>query len=154
MIRQGGRARFRARRAGVRRSGARNVLGQRNIGGSGLEVQVFGTQKSQETRRALRFWSERRVRVHFVDLKERAASKGELQRFAQKFGITALIDKESRRYAELGLSAARLSDERWMAQLVEEPFLLRQPLTRMGNKLSIGLAEVEWKEWVAAEKGA
>ncbi|MEY2733189.1 MAG: hypothetical protein RL340_248, partial [Gemmatimonadota bacterium] len=36
-----------------------------------VEVQIFGTQKSQDTRRALRFWSERRVKVHFVDLKER-----------------------------------------------------------------------------------
>ena len=149
---------IRQRRLGRFRAGAEQeehtcstTLG--NIGGNGLEVQVFGTQKSQETRRALRFWSERRVRVHFVDLKERAASKGELQRFAQKFGLSALIDKESRRYGELGLSAARLSDERWMSQLVEEPFLLKQPLTRMGNRLSIGLAESDWKAWVEAEKG-
>jgi len=113
---------------------------------------VFGTQKHQETRRALRFWSERRIRVHFVDLLERAASKGELQRFAQKFGLTALIDRSSRRYQELGLAAARLSDERWMSQLVEEPLLLAQPLTRAGKRLSIGRAEDEWKAWVAEEK--
>lgn len=125
---------------------------RRNIGGDGLEVQVFGTQKNQETRRALRFWSERRVKVHFVDLKERAASKGELQRFVQKFGLTALIDLASPRYAALGLGAARLSDERWMLLLTEEPFLLVQPLTRCGSRLSIGLAEDEWKAWVAAEK--
>ncbi|MEY3701753.1 MAG: hypothetical protein RI891_1045, partial [Gemmatimonadota bacterium] len=74
-----------------------------------MEVQIFGTQKSQDTRRALRFWSERRVKVHFVDLKERAASKGELQRFVQKFGLTALIDKTSKRYQDLGLGASRLS---------------------------------------------
>lgn len=123
-----------------------------NIGGGGVEVQVFGTQKHQETRRALRFWSERRVRVHFVDLLERAASKGELQRFVQKFGLTALIDLTSKRYAELGLAAARLSDERWMFQLIEEPLLLVQPLTRSGNRLSIGRAEAEWKAWVAEEK--
>lgn len=119
-----------------------------------MEVQVFGTQKHQDTRRALRFWSERRVKVHFVDLLERAASKGELQRFVQKFGITALIDRESRRYADLGLSVARMSDDRWFQQLLDEPLLLAQPLTRFGSKLTIGPAEPEWKTWVAAERSA
>lgn len=117
-------------------------------------MQVFGTQKSQNTRRALRFWSERRVRVHFVNLQERAASKGELQRFVQKFGITPLIDKASRRYQDLGLSAARLSDERWLQALVEEPLLLAQPLTRWGTKLTVGLREDEWRGWVEAAKTA
>lgn len=119
-----------------------------------MEVQVFGTQKNQDTRRALRFWSERRVRVHFVDLMERAASKGELQRFAQKFGVTALIDRNSRRYQELGLGAARLSDETWLSRLCDEPLLLTQPLTRSGKHLTIGVAESEWREWVAAERVA
>ena len=119
-----------------------------------MEVQVFGTQKSQETRRALRFWSERRVKVHFVDLLERAASRGELQRFVQRFGLTALIDRDSRRYAELGLGASRMGDDRWMTLLSEEPRLLRQPLTRHGKELTIGVDEVEWGRWVAAERNA
>ena len=123
-------------------------------GGWQVEVQVFGTQKHQDTRRALRFWSERRVKVHFVDLNERAASKGELQRFVQKFGLTALIDKASRRYQDLGLGAGRFGDERWMQYLVDEPLLLTQPLTRFGSKLTIGLAESEWKAWVDAERKA
>ena len=119
-----------------------------------MEVQVFGTQKNQDTRRALRFWSERRVKVHFVDLKERAASRGELQRFVQRFGLTALIDKSSRRYAELGLSVARMGDDRWMQVIEQEPLILTQPLTRWGSKLTIGLAEPEWKNWVDAERSA
>lgn len=117
-------------------------------------MQVFGTQKSQDTRRALRFWSERRVKVHFVDLKERAASKGELQRFVQKFGVTALIDRASKRYAELGLGVARMGDEAWVAKLIDEPLLLAQPLTRCGNKLTIGAAEADWETWVAEERPA
>ena len=124
------------------------------MGGARVEVQVFGTQKNQDTRRALRFWAERRVRVHFVDLLERAASKGELQRFVQKFGVTALIDRASRRYVELGLSAARLGDETWVQKLTEEPLLLAQPLTRAGGRLTVGLAESEWKEWVEKERVA
>jgi arsenate reductase len=117
-----------------------------------VEVQVFGTQKNQETRAALRFWSERRVKVHFVDLNERAASKGELQRFVQKFGVTALIDRASKRYEALGLGASRMSDERWVGLLTEEPLLLQQPLTRAGGKLTIGRAEPEWKAWIEAER--
>lgn len=113
---------------------------------------MFGTQKNQDTRRALRFWSERRVKVHFVDLKERAASKGELQRFVQKFGLTPLIDKASKRYQELGLGASRLSDERWLTLLSEEPLVLQQPLTRFGGKLTLGVAESEWAGWVESER--
>lgn len=119
-----------------------------------MEVQVFGTQKNQDTRRALRFWSERRVKVHFVDLKERAASKGELQRFVQRFGLTRLIDRTSRRYQDLGLGASRLSDDRWLTLLAEEPLLLAQPLTRLGGKLTIGIDEDAWSQWVSAEKAS
>ena len=113
-----------------------------------MEVQIFGTRKSADTRKAIRFFSERRVKTHFVDLAERAASRGELNRFAQKFGVSALIDRDSRRYAELGLAHTRLSDERWMERLVDEPLLLRVPLTRSANRLTIGLAEETWRGWV------
>lgn len=117
-----------------------------------VEVQIFGTHKSQDTRKALRFFSERRIKVHFVDLKERAASKGELSRFVQKFGVTALIDTESNRYRDLGLGATRYGDDRWVQQLCDEPLILKQPLTRFGSKLTIGLAEAEWKRWADEAK--
>jgi arsenate reductase len=114
-----------------------------------VAVQIFGTKKSPDTRKAQRFFAERRIRVHFVDLAERAASPGELRRFAQKFGVAALIDREAKRYKELGLSTAMLSDERWFDTLVEEPLLLRMPLVRHGNQLTLGLAEAEWRKWAA-----
>src|SRR6185503_6386985 len=117
-----------------------------------MEVQVFGTRKSSETRAALRFFAERRVKVHFVDLKEKAASVGELRRFAQKFGITALIDRDSKRFAELGLRSAILSDERWLEKLSLEPLLLRMPLVRNQQQLSIGAAQETWNDWYAASK--
>jgi arsenate reductase len=82
-----------------------------------VEVQVFGVKKNADTRKALRFFAERRVKTHFVDLTERAASLGELKRFAQKFGVTSLIDRDSKRYAELGLAHARYSDDRWLDKL-------------------------------------
>ena len=114
-----------------------------------MEVQIFGTRKSSETRKALRFFAERRVKTHFVDLQERAASAGELRRFAQKFGVGALVDRDSRRFGELGLGAAHLSDERWLSRLVEEPLLLRMPLVRYQHQLTIGDAEPTWRDWTA-----
>jgi arsenate reductase (glutaredoxin) len=114
-----------------------------------MEVQIFGVKKSADTRKALRFFSERRIRTHFVDLAERAAARGELQRFVQKFGVSALVDRDAKRFAELGLAHARLSDERWLERLVEEPMLLKMPLVRWQHHLTIGLAEGTWKEWLA-----
>jgi arsenate reductase (glutaredoxin) len=115
-----------------------------------MEVQIFGIQKNQDVRKALRFFSERRVRVHFVDLMERPASRGELQRFAQKFGIGALINKTSRSYVELGLASGRYDDARWLELLVKHPLVLHMPLTRCGALLSVGLTLNEWRAWVDA----
>jgi arsenate reductase-like glutaredoxin family protein len=117
-----------------------------------MEVQVFGIRKSSETRAALRFFAERRIKVHFVDLKEKAASVGELRRFAQKFGIATLIDRESKRFAELGLRSAILSDDRWLEKLSLEPMLLRMPLVRNQQQLTIGAAQETWNDWYAASK--
>lgn len=114
-----------------------------------MDVQIFGTKKSSETRKALRFFAERRVKTHFVDLQERAASRGELLRFAQKFGVAALVDEESRRFSELGLRTARYGDERWLDILIDEPLILKLPLVRHGNALTIGAAETMWKSWLA-----
>lgn len=114
-----------------------------------MEVQIFGIRKSADTRKALRFFSERRVKTHFVDLKERPASLGELKRFAQKFGIGAIIDSESDRFRDLGLRHARMSDESWLSKLTEEPMILKMPLVRNGNNLTVGLDEAAWKSWTA-----
>jgi arsenate reductase (glutaredoxin) len=117
-----------------------------------MEVQIFGIRKSGATRAALRFFAERRIRAHFVDLKERAASLGELRRFAQQFGVQALIDRDAKRFTELGLQAAVLSDERWLERLTHEPLLLRVPLVRHQGQLTIGPAEPTWRAWVAATR--
>lgn len=114
-----------------------------------MDVQIFGVKKSADTRKALRFFAERRTKTHFVDLLERPASRGELTRFAQKFGVQALVDGDSRRFAELGLRTARYGDERWLEILMDEPLLLKMPLVRHGNALTIGAAEGTWKSWLA-----
>ena len=119
-----------------------------------MEVQIFGVKKSADTRKAQRFFAERRVKVHFVDLMERAAALGELRRFAQKFGVGALLDRQSRRYAELGLAHARYTDERWLEKLADEPLLLVMPLVRYQHQLTVGLAEPTWRQWAEAGVGA
>ena len=113
-----------------------------------MDVQIFGTKKNSDTRKALRFFAERRVKTHFVDLAERAASPGELARFAQRFGVSALVDRDGKHFAALGLAHATYSDQRWLDRLAEQPLLLRQPLVRFQHKLTVGLAESDWKVWV------
>lgn len=112
-----------------------------------MNVQIFGTKSCFDTRKAERFFKERRVNVHFMDLKERAASKGELMRFVQKFGIDAIIDRDSKRYRARGLHAGSYTDEQLLRYLEEEPLMLVTPLVRNGSKLTVGVAEDEWKEW-------
>jgi arsenate reductase len=113
-----------------------------------VQVQIFGVKKNADTRKALRFFAERRVKTHFVDLTERAASTGELKRFAQKFGVSALVDRDSKRYHESGYRHAQYSEERWLEKLADDPLLLRIPLTRFAHRLTIGLAESEWRTWL------
>lgn len=116
-----------------------------------MEVQVFGIKKSADTRKALRFFAERRIRAHFIDLQEREIAEGELQRFIQKFGVEGLVDRTSRRFAELGMQHAQITSSRWIEKILAEPTLLRLPLVRrLGQPpaLTVGLAEADWKSWV------
>jgi len=115
-----------------------------------MDIQVFGTKKCADTRRALRFFQERRVKVHFVDLKERAASAGELRRFIQKFGVDALVDRSGKRYQEMGLASAERGERWWLETLPEEPGLLRTPLVRWRQALTLGVDEPTWKSWLEA----
>ena len=119
-----------------------------------MEVQIFGLKKSPDTRKAQRFFSERRIRAHFVDLAEKGIAVGELQRFIQKFGIEAVLDRTSKRFEELGLRHATMSEGRWMDKLLIEPGLLKLPLVRRlgANGLSIGDAESDWKAWIDSAK--
>jgi arsenate reductase-like glutaredoxin family protein len=113
-----------------------------------VTVQVFGFNDCQDTRKALRFFSERRVDVHFVDLAQRPASKGELRRFAERHGAAAVIDRDGARFRALGLGTAGDSPERLLARALTEPRLLRTPLVRHGGQVTIGPAPDVWQTWV------
>jgi arsenate reductase len=117
-----------------------------------LHLQIFGFTDCQDTRKAQRFFKERGVQVHFVDMKERPAARGELRRFAEKFGAAALIDREGARYKALGLRVAGDSPERLLERALVEPRLLKTPLVRCGPRVAIGQAPETWQAWVDAAR--
>ncbi|MGH7331527.1 MAG: arsenate reductase family protein [Candidatus Rokuibacteriota bacterium] len=119
-----------------------------------MTVQIFGFRNDQETRKALRFFAERRVAVHFVDLDERPASPGELRRFKERFGASSLINRDSPRFRALGLHVAGDSPERLLDRAGTEPRLLRTPLLRSGNQLSIGHTPDQWRTWLESQAPA
>ncbi|HCC59175.1 MAG TPA: arsenate reductase [Solibacterales bacterium] len=110
-----------------------------------LSVQIFGVKNSPATRAAERFFKERRVAIHMVDLKQKAMSPGEIKRFVDRFGWAALIDSEGPAYADAGLKYLKVSDAELLQRIEREPKLLRLPLVRAGNALSIGQDEAAWK---------
>ncbi|MFC6591594.1 arsenate reductase family protein [Deinococcus lacus] len=114
-----------------------------------MEVQMFGTKKSKGTRAAERFFKERGVKIHFVDLTQRPMSKGELARFVQKFGLTALLDMEGKAYKDAGLEYLRVTEESLLAKVLAQPELLRLPLVRAGQKLAAGEDSAAWKALLA-----
>jgi arsenate reductase-like glutaredoxin family protein len=119
-----------------------------------VNVQVFGFTDCQDTRKAQRFFAERRIPVHFVNLAERPAAKGELRRFAERFGPAALIERGGARYRALGLRVSGDSPQRLLDRALTDPRLLRTPLVRNGGKVTIGAAADDWQAWVDAEKSA
>jgi len=117
-----------------------------------INIQIFGFHDCPDTRKALRFFAERRLAVHFVDLSERPASKGELKRFADRFGPAAVVDKGSATYKAMGLRVALDSPLRLLERALAEPRLLRTPLVRHGGKVTVGHTPDEWQAWVEADK--
>ena len=114
-----------------------------------MEVQIFGLKSCNETKKALRFFKERRLKTHFVDLKERPASPGELKRFAERFGAEALLDRGGKRFKDRGPHVAHVPESRILPLLAEDSALLVTPLVRSGNHLTVGWDEGRWKGWIA-----
>jgi arsenate reductase (glutaredoxin) len=113
-------------------------------------VQVFGLKNSQATRAAERFFKERRVTIQFVDLKQRSMAPGEIKRFVERFGLAGLLDSEGKVYIDAGLKYLRLSDSELLERIERDPRLLRLPLIRAANRLSIGHDEDSWKAMLGA----
>lgn len=117
-----------------------------------MNVQIFGFRDDADTRKALRFFAERRITVHFVDLRERPAARGELRRFQERLGAAALVNRESPRFRALGLHVAGDSPEQLVERALTEPRLLRTPLTRCGHRVAIGHQPEAWQAWIDADR--
>jgi arsenate reductase-like glutaredoxin family protein len=116
---------------------------------SGLSVQIFGHDRDQATRAAVRFFKERRVAIHQVDLTRKPIAPGELRRFTDRLGPRALVDETSRAWREAGLGYLRMDDRELVERLLADGSLLRLPLVRFGNEVAVGRDEATWKAWLA-----
>ena len=114
-------------------------------------VQIFGVKGSQATRAAERFFKERRLPIQMVDLDKKPMAPGEIRRFVERFGLPALLDTEGKAYIDAGLKYMRMTDAELLERIGREPKLLRLPLVRSGNRVSLGQDEDVWKE-MAAQK--
>jgi arsenate reductase-like glutaredoxin family protein len=113
-----------------------------------VNVQIFGLADSQPTRAALRFFKERRIDVHFVDLKRKPIAAGELRRFVDRLGARAVADTESKAWRDAGLGYLSMSDTDLADRLLREQRLLNLPLVRVDNGVAAGRNEAAWKSLV------
>jgi arsenate reductase-like glutaredoxin family protein len=112
-------------------------------------IQVFGTRKCPDTRKAERFFKERGQPVHAVDLAQKGMSAGELRNVAARVGgMEALIDREGARYLAKGLKYAAPTGPRIEQLLVDDPLLLRTPIVRAGGRATVGYAPEIWTTWL------
>jgi arsenate reductase (glutaredoxin) len=113
-------------------------------------LQIFGTRKCQDTRKAERYFKERGVRFQSVDLAEKGLSPGELRAVAARVGgVQALIDRDSKRYLDKGLKYAAPTGPRIEQLLLDEPLLLRTPIVRSEAGCSVGYQIETWTQWLA-----
>lgn len=115
-----------------------------------LSVQIFGVKNSPATRAAERFFKERGIGIHFVDLKKKPMSPGEMTRFVDRFGLLALLDTEGKAYVDAGLKYLKLSVAELRLRIERDPKLLRLPLVRGGKLISLGHDEDSWKAMLTA----
>jgi arsenate reductase-like glutaredoxin family protein len=115
-----------------------------------VNVQIFGVKNSQPTRAAERFFRERGIKPHMVDLKQKPLAPGEIKRFIERFALSGLLDIEGKAYVDGGLKYLKVSEAEMLARIEKEPKLLRLPLVRAGNRLSVGQDEAAWKAMLDA----
>jgi arsenate reductase len=112
-----------------------------------MAIQLFGTSKCQQTRAALRFFKERRVAVHFVDLQVKELSPGEFESVKRAAGLDNMIDREGKEFVRQGLQYQRFDIE---AALKRNPGLLKTPIVRNGKLATTGYQPEVWKTWITS----
>ncbi len=114
-----------------------------------MNIQIIGTKKCSDTKKAQRFFKERSVKFHFLDLNEKPLSKGELTKITAKIGKDNIIDTESKEYKKKGLA--------WMdfdpvEEVLENNQLLKTPVIRNGNEVTVGYDQKVWALWIKEGK--
>jgi len=112
-------------------------------------VQVFGTPDSAATRAAQRFFKERRLEIHFVDVRRKPLAPAELRRFVDRLGARAVADEDSKAWRDAGLAYLRMDDAELTERLLADQRLLRLPLVRIGTGVAAGRDESAWKSLLA-----
>jgi arsenate reductase (glutaredoxin) len=116
-------------------------------------LQIFGSKKCSDTRKAERFFKERRVSFQLIDIASKGPSPGELRKIANAVGgMDKLIDREGKRYIDRGLKYAAPTGPRIEQILLDDPLLLRTPLVRAGDLATVGSAVDVWTAWLAESK--
>lgn len=112
-----------------------------------MNIQIFGTKKSFDTKKAQRYFKERRIKFQFIDLKEKEMSKGELQSVMRAVGgIDAVIDPDAKDQDAVAL-ITYLAESQKFDKLLENQQVLREPIVRNGAKVTVGYCPDTWKGW-------
>ncbi len=112
-----------------------------------MNIQIFGTKKSFDTKKAQRWFKERRIKLQFIDLREKEMSKGELRSVAQAVGgIDALVDPDAKDEEALAL-VQHLAQSQRFDKLLENQQLLREPIVRNGKQATVGYCPEAWANW-------
>ncbi len=112
-----------------------------------MNIQIFGTKKCSETRKAERFFKERGIKYQFIDLKEKGISKGEFNAVAQaNGGLENMVDWEGKDKDTLALMRYLAGDGK-LEKILENPTVLKTPIVRNGKQSTLGYQPNVWKEW-------
>ncbi|HUX38313.1 MAG TPA: arsenate reductase family protein [Rectinemataceae bacterium] len=107
-----------------------------------MAIQIFGTKKCQDTKKAERWFRERGARFQLIDLADKGISPGELRSVVAALGLDAIVDRGGRRWRDKGLEHMEIDLEE---ELLADPLLLKTPIVREGRKAVVGYAPEGWK---------
>lgn len=112
-----------------------------------MNIQIFGTKKCNDTKKAERYFKERGIKYQFVDMKEKGMSKGEFISVAEKNGG---IDNMLNSNAKGKDALARIqyaADEDKLMTVLENQQIIKTPVVRNGKQSTLGYEPGIWKEW-------
>lgn len=112
-----------------------------------MNIQIFGTKKCNDTKKAERFFKERGIKYQFIDMKEKGMSKGEFRSVAGvNGGIENMVNWSGKDKDTLAL-IKYIADEDKLEKILENPSVLRTPVVRNGRQSTLGYQPEVWKEW-------